>query len=141
MSTANTSSNKATESWLDWFVGRESSEVNNKLNQEKLFETFNVTVSKIDCIKAMVQYHETAHLQQESFGVRKINIFHHLIKVGDNLYNRNEKEFGFIQGFGSSTAVIMSPDIKTLCKTPRGAAVPVLKNYTHFEYNNSGTSR
>ena len=114
MSTSDTSSNKATESWLDWFVGREISEVINKSNQEKHFETFNATVSTIDFIKAMFQYQETAHLQRESFGVRKINIFHHLIKVGDTLYDQNTKEFGFIQGLGSSTAVIMSLDIKTL---------------------------
>ena len=56
MSTADTSRNKVTESWLDWFVVRESREVINKSNQEKLFETFNATVSKIDCIKEMVQY-------------------------------------------------------------------------------------
>ena len=51
MSTADTSSNKPTESWLDWFVGRESREVINKSNKEKNFETFDATVSKIDCIK------------------------------------------------------------------------------------------
>ena len=91
MSTADNIRNKETESWLDWFVGRESSKVINKSNQEKLFENFNATVSKTDCIKAMVQYQETAHLQRESFGVRKINIFHQLIEVGDTLYNQNEK--------------------------------------------------
>ena len=91
MSTADTSSNKATESWSSWFLGRESSGVINKWNQEKCFETFNATVSKIDCINAMVQYQETAHLQRAGFGVRKINIFHHLIEVGDTLYDQNEK--------------------------------------------------
>ena len=39
MSTADTKRNKETESWLDWFVGRERSEVINKSNQEKPFET------------------------------------------------------------------------------------------------------
>ena len=57
--------------------------------------------------------------------MRKINIFHHLIKVGDTLYDQNAKEFGFIQGFGITTAVIMSPYIEIFCKTPTGAAVPV----------------
>ena len=75
----------------------------------------------------MVQYQETDHLQRASFGVSKINIFHQLIEVGDTLYEQNAKEFGFIQGFGVSTAVIMSPYIKTLCKTPTGAAVLVPK--------------
>ena len=55
MITADTSINKAIELWLDWFVGRESSEVINKSNQEKLFETFNATVSNIDRIKTMVK--------------------------------------------------------------------------------------
>ena len=73
----------------------------------------------------MVQYQETAHLQRAIFGVRKIIIFHHIIEVGDTLYDQNEKEIWFIQGLGSSTAVIMSPDIETLRKTPTGAAVPV----------------
>ena len=59
----------------------------------------------------MFQYQETADLQQASFGVRKKEIFHHLIKVRDTLYGQSAKEFGFIQGFGSSTAVIISPDI------------------------------
>ena len=92
MSTEDTSRNKETESWLNWFVGRERSQVINKSNQEKKFETFNATVSKIDCIKAMVQYQEIAHLQGASFGVRKIKILHHLIEVGDTLYDQNAKK-------------------------------------------------
>ena len=91
MRTADTSSNKATESCLDCFVGRESIEVINKSNQDKRFETFNATVSKIDSIKEMVQYQETAHLQQAIFGVRKIKIFYHLIKLGDTIYDQNTK--------------------------------------------------
>ena len=122
---ADTSINKATESWLGWLAGREISEVINKSNQEKRFENFNATVSKIECIKAMIHYQERTHLQQTSFGVRYIDIFHHLIEVGDNLYDQNKKYFGFIQGFGISNALIMSPDIKTLRKTPTGAAIPV----------------
>ena len=57
--------------------------------------------------------------------MRKINIFHKLVEVGDTLYNQNAKEFGFIQCFSISTAVNMSPDIETLCKKPIGAAVLV----------------
>ena len=90
------------------------SRVINRSNQDKRFETFNGN-----------KYQETAHLQRASFGVRKINIFHHLIEVGDTLYDQNEKEFGFIQGFSILTAVIMSPDIETLFKSPTGASVPV----------------
>ena len=98
---------------------------NQQVKSRETFENFNATVSKIDCIKAMVHYQETARLQRASFVVRKINIFHSLIEVGYTLYEKNAKEFGFIQGFGISTAVIMSPDIKTLCKTPTGSAIPV----------------
>ena len=57
--------------------------------------------------------------------MRKINIFHHLIKLRNTIYDQKGKKIGFIQGFGILTAVIMSPDIDTLCKTHKGAAVPV----------------
>ena len=91
MRAADTSSKKSKRIMVGLVVGRESSEGINKTNQEKLFETFNATVSKIDCIKAMVHYQATAHLQQASFGVMEINIFHHHIEVGDTLYDQNAK--------------------------------------------------
>ena len=46
MRTADTSTNKATEPWLDCFVEIENSEVISKSNQEKIYEIFNATVSK-----------------------------------------------------------------------------------------------
>ena len=77
MSTADNSIKKAIESWLNLFVGRESSEVINKSNQEKLFETFNATVSKIDCIKSMVLNHcfyIVDFLKQSNWKIQKVSL-------------------------------------------------------------------
>lgn len=117
---SNTSSSNNT--WLAWFQSRESASLIDKSNQEKLFSTFQSTVSESECIDAILKHEETAYLQKVSFGEGRVNLFHHLIAVGGTIYDASTKEYGFIQGLGRSTAVAMTPDITVLCKSPTGAA-------------------
>jgi hypothetical protein len=120
------SENDKPSSWTEWFKTRKSGQDIDKSNQEALFETFNSTVSKSTCIDAVVNHDETAFLHAASFGQGNVAIFHHLIVVGRNIYDRNStKEYGFIQGLGSESAVAMTPDIETLFKNPEDIASPV----------------
>ena len=124
MTSANTPSNNASiTTWLDWFQSRESGTKINQAHQEKLFTTFNSTVSKSDSIEAVIDHDETAYLQKASFGVGNITIFHHLKAVGGTIYDPNAKDFGFIQGLGKETAIILKPDTETLFKDYEGTAV------------------
>jgi hypothetical protein len=118
--------NDKIDSWTEWFQSRESGKEIDMSNQETLFNTFNSTVSKSNCIEAVVNHDETAFLHTASFGRGNVAVFHHLTVVGQNIYNRNGTiEYGFIQGLGKDTAISMTPDIDTLFSEPNGAAVPV----------------
>ena len=124
MTTINTTrNNNEIKSWFDWFQSRESVTRINQSNQETLFDTFNATVSKIDCIEAVLKHNETAYIHKASFGEGSINIFHHLHAVGGTIYDPNGKEYGFIQGIGKDTAFPMKPDMDILFKNPNQTAV------------------
>jgi hypothetical protein len=105
-------------------LNRESAKIINQSNQEKLFSTFNLTVSKSNCIEAITQHEETVFLYKVNFGTSRVNIFHHLMSVGGTIYDVTQKEYGFIQGIGKSTSLSMTPDIDILCDTP-AVNVPV----------------
>jgi hypothetical protein len=118
--------NTSIKTWQDWFNSRGSGKIINKSNQEKLFSTFNLTISKLDCIKAIIQHEETVFLYKVNFGTNKVNMFHHLMSVGGTIYNTSPKDYGFIEGIGKSTSLTMTPDIEILCDTPAiMAPVPI----------------
>jgi hypothetical protein len=124
MASALTQGNNTTNKcWCDWFKSRESAKLIDQSNQERLFSTFNSTVSTNDCIEAVLSHNETVFLSKASFGVGKVSVFHHLTAVGGTIYNTNSKTYGFIQGLGKSTAISMTPDIDVLFRIP-GNAVP-----------------
>ena len=125
MNQTNTDNNNV-NSWTEWFQSRESGTEIDKSNQETLFDTFKSTVSKSNCIDAVVNHDEKAFLHAASFGKGNVAVFHHLTVVGRNIYNRNnDTKYGFIQGLGNDSAVAMTPDIDTLFKDPEGVAVAV----------------
>ena len=118
--------NDKINSWMEWFQSKDSGKEIDKANQETLFETFNSSVSKLNCIDAVVNHDETAFLHVASFGRGNVAVFHHLTVVGRNIYNQNSiTEYGFIQGLGNESSVSMTPDIDTLFSIPEGAAVSV----------------
>ena len=92
--------NAGSKDWLSWFNSRDSFSVINKANQEKLFATFNFSISKSDCIESISAHEETAFLQKSNFGSKKINLFHHLLSVGGTVYDSSSKVYGCIQGAG-----------------------------------------
>ena len=42
------------KSWLEWFDSRKSGEIINKASQEKLFKTFNHTISKDETMEKLL---------------------------------------------------------------------------------------
>jgi hypothetical protein len=116
---------KAQTSWKEWFLSRDSAAIINKSNQEKLFSTFNSTISNSKCIESLIQHEETVFLHKVNFGEKKVNTFHHLTSVGGTIYDSTEKEYGFIQGIGETTATSMTTDIEVLCKTPTQAPTAI----------------
>jgi hypothetical protein len=124
MNPAPPTNNNTTKSWLEWFKSRESGVLIDKSNQERLFSTFNSSVSKIDCIEAVSQHDETVFLTKANFEQCTVSIFHHLISVGGTIYDTNDKLYGFIQGLGKSTTSSMTPNVDTLFNVA-GEAVPM----------------
>ena len=127
-----TSSETASRStdWISWFDSRESAELINKSNQEKLFETFAASVSKSNCVYSILKHHETIYLHKVNFGSTTIGLFHHLVSVGGTLYDSNSTSYGFIQGVGKHAASFVTPDfdILTNVKSQTTIRIPTLSN-------------
>jgi hypothetical protein len=115
-----TSSN-ASKSWKDWFNSRPSASFINKSHQERLFKTFDSSVS-VEKIKSNIESHEeTAFLFHQNFGQGRVSIFHHLKTIGGNIYVEKE-ESAFIQGVEEGTSCIMIPDYSILTAVPQVTA-------------------
>ena len=97
----------------------------NKSKQEKLFSSFNASLSETDCIEALVNHKETVFLHKLNFGSKQVNMFHHLTAAGGTVYKSDKKEFGFIQGVGGSTLTYMTPDLSVLRQVKSDSAVAV----------------
>jgi hypothetical protein len=130
------SRNETDITWMEWFTTRESAVAINKQHQEKLFSTFNASISKSDCIEALMQHHETVFLNKSNFGSKRINLFHHIDAVGGTIYDEKDREFGMIQGLGKLTAVAVNPDIDILCKVPNENAVAIPSTTSILNINN-----
>ena len=65
----------------------------------------------------MLDHDQTSFLFKQNLGVNKINVIHHLVRVGGNLYDSNES-FGAIQGIGEGTSCVITPDVPTLVALP-----------------------
>ena len=59
--------------WLTWFKmqERESAEIINKLNQEKLFSTFDVSISNSNCVDAILSHQEMVFVPKVKFWMKE----------------------------------------------------------------------
>ena len=117
--------NAVSKDWLSWFDSRESASAINKSRQDKLFSTFDHSISKSNCIDLILNHQQTTFLHKANFGEKKISIFHHLQVSGGTVYDTTAKTFGFIQGIRKDTLITMTPDIDILSKVESAAAVHV----------------
>ena len=118
------------KTWLTWFNNRDSATIINKSNQERLFKTFDASVTSDDLIANMEQHEEACFLHKVNFGNKRVTIFHHLTSSGGAIYDENAKEYGFIQGIGIDNTAMMTPDMETLKKVESASdtAVPAMAN-------------
>ena len=105
-------------SWKDWLNSRESAVSINQGHQERLFEIFNHSISTEKCRSELEGHGETVFLFRQSFGDRRVNLFHHMKKVGGTLYVAKE-DFGFIQGVEEGATCFMTPDYDVLTRLPQ----------------------
>ena len=127
MSSATTTAiaSRAKSSWLTWFHTRDSSIAINKSSQEQLLTTFDSSVDPPTVIETILKHEETVYLHKVLLGTRRITMFHNLIEMGGTLYDTGDKEYGFIQGIGDTTASPMILDINALKKVEINTAQPV----------------
>ena len=83
------------KSWIDWFESRPSSDVINKGAQEQLFKVFESSVTKDDCMAAVLNHQETVFLYKENFGTGRVALFHHFTKSGGTVYD-GTTTYGFL---------------------------------------------
>ena len=127
MSTSNTltTATKAKQNWLHWFNSRPSATTINQNHQEKLFQTFDASVSNEESLKRVTKHAETCFLHKVNFGTGRVSIFHHLVEVGGTIYDSGNPEMGFFQGIGNKKAIMMTPDKAALEAVARNTATPV----------------
>ena len=113
------------KTWLDWFGARESADLINKQSQEKLFQTFNYAVDEDATIEALLLHDETVFIHKSCVGLKRVALFHHLVKVGGSIYDSSGVKFGAIYGLGESTSFPMIPDMSTLGKESTRNNIPV----------------
>ena len=122
-------------SWIEWFKTRESSKIINSSAKKKLFDTFNASISKNDCIQRMVKYDEVVFLYKQNMGTNRINVFHHLKSVGGMIHQPDE-EFGAIEGIGENTIGFITPSIDDLVSLPIENPEPVPKMEDYMKVSN-----
>ena len=121
----NPNSNKP-KSWKDWFLSRHSNFIINKYKKKELFKTFDNTVEKETCKRRIMDCDQTVFMFKQNLGDNRINVFHHLSRIGGNLYDKTEI-FGAVQGIGDGTSCVITPDITTLLDLPMRNAEKVPK--------------
>ena len=104
-------------SWEAWLTSRQSANYVNSRAKAALFETFDASITKEDCVKKLLQYNETAFLYKQNISQCKVSILHHFQKVGGTIYDPNEN-FGAIEGLSETTSSFLSPDMDTLTDLP-----------------------
>ena len=83
------------DSWKMWFSSRPSTKFINDSAKARLLKTFNCDIDKAECKLSLLKYDQTVFLFKQNLGINKVNIFHHLKRIGGNLYTPEEK-FGAI---------------------------------------------
>ena len=119
----NNNANKP-KTWQDWLLSRQSVALVNNSRKEQLFKTVDSSVNNNECKQRVLDLNETAFLFKLNVNDNRVNIFHHLYRIGGNIYDSKEV-FGAIQGIGEDTTCIISPDEKNLFELPsREVKVP-----------------
>ena len=93
---------------------------------------------------ALIRHQETTFLYKQNFGINKLNIFHHLVVIGGNFYNKQE-HYGAIQGVDNNVTCIVTPDIQQLLGlSTNKTSVPLIDDLMEVksedEYQNLKTS-
>ena len=129
MLNSSTASSKPT-SWKDWFKNRESSKIINTSSKKKLFDAFDASIEKLDCIQKILKYDEVVFLYKQNMGSNKINVFHHMRCIG-GLIHQPEEEFGAIEGISENTVGFITPSIDELVAIPleKPETVPKMEDY------------
>ena len=122
-------SNVNIPSWKTWFDTRPSTKYINDNAKARLFSTFDYSVEKDACMRALLEHDETVFLFKQNMAGNKLNIIHHLKRIGGNIYDP-EEQFGAIQGVGDDTSCIITPDVNALLVMPmaQGEPVPSIAN-------------
>ena len=116
--------------WKNWFKTRESSKMIDASSKKKLFDTFDASIEKSECIQKILKYDEVVFLYKQNMGSNKVNIFHHMRSVG-GLIHQPEEEFGAIEGISENTIGFITPSIDELIAIPleEPEAVPKMEDY------------
>ena len=111
------------DDWIKWYESKDISTSIDKKGQEELFIAFNLSISKEDCKKKLIDHQESLFLFKEIFG-NKLNMFHHVRVEGGTVYD-STVHTSFMQGVDKEFATPMTPDTDILFEKPAGAAIPV----------------
>ena len=124
MSTKLTRKESKINCWLEWFESRESFDIVNKGFLEKLFETFDHSLTTEDCKEALLEHPESVFMIRVPFRSSRVVLFHHMMKDSSTFYDSDTGDhYSFLQGLGASMTFPMMPDVDLLCKHPTTAAI------------------
>ena len=126
ITTVATAAARDNSTWLKWFSSIPSTSIINQSQQERLFKTFDATVSNDTILDIVIQHKETTFLQKVNFAASRVTIFHHLVASGGTIYDSSTKEFGFMQGLlKGGTSMKMTPDEEILSRVEKDTDTPV----------------
>ena len=147
ITTAATRAAKDNSTWIQWFNTRASASIINQSQQERFFKTFDAGIAEDSILEKVISHEETTFLHRVNFEASpRVAIFHHLVTSGGTIYDNRTKEFGFLQGVGSSNAIPMTPDVNVLkgiasdTDTPVPAIASILAVKTSEEVDNLNVS-
>ena len=69
-------------SWLDWFVSKESAQKIDELRKTAVFKTFSAPKTEEQIQDSLLMYNKIAFILKQNFGKNKLNIIHHISKIG-----------------------------------------------------------
>ena len=100
-------------SWEAWFASKDTNVIINQSKQSILFDHFNDKVSDDSILNNIENETNIFFLFRENFSGEKVNIFHHLNRVGGSVTD-SEVSYAFIQGLKENMTSIMVLNINIL---------------------------
>ena len=95
-------------SWLDWFEEKYLNDIINKSKQELLFDKYGPTSNSKKVIRDLEEDPNIVFMFCQSFGEKKVNVFHHFKKFGGSILE-NEVGYAFVQGMEKIQHVSLIP--------------------------------